>query len=791
MTRPSVGAAAVLLALPLSKMAVAQTIALAEEDATVWAQEQVAEGTVQGASAGTLHVNGELVSISATAEGAFSIPIRLAAGETTVVACVSGAAGEVCPDTLRWTLGYESRPEAELRATVEGAAIRLEGHVLENPTGGALSFLWREDPENPAPIGLSVSTDSTASATVPEGALPGEYYVDWTVRADGGAERRARTFVTVAPDGSVTAFDIESDHAAWVDRAMIYEISPYYFFRYAPRKFEAIREKLPEIAELGVNTIWLQPVYGTAGGGQAYDVTDYFSVWSSFGTEAELRALVDEAHALGLHVLFDLVPNHTSIEHPYAQDAVAHGERSHYYDFYQRTFDSADYSQHYNSLDRGAMRFVYYFWEDLVNLNYDNPEVRRHLIEAGRHWVETFDIDGYRIDAAWGVNARNPEFMREWRLALKRSKPELLLLGEDKATRPASFDGRFDVAYDWYPEESWVSHWTWQTDFSESSNPTIFNAASESTRSRRLRDALTNRGEGWAPGAKVLRFMENNDTFRFIATHDLERTKMAAALLFSLPGVPLLYNGQEVGYRTHPYSTSSIFSAGTIRSRDTQGLFPYYQHLLRVRDQFSALTSDTFAEVSVAPASVAGQTFAYRRWTTDEEVVGVINMGKDDVTAELALPVGEMGLDPGTTYYLTNLVTGETHSATGGDLADYTVGVPGYTAHLFAVAESPVEIPVADEPSASAEGSPFVLEPNYPNPFSTTTTIAFQTQRPGPVRLRVFDALGREVGRLVDDVVPAGRHTVTFSGAGIPSGVYVYRLEADGEAASRRMVHAR
>src|SRR5690606_12829059 len=122
-------------------------------------------------------------------------------------------------------------------------------------------------------------------------------------------------------------------------------------------------------------------------------------------------------------------------------------------------------------------------------------------------------------------------------LALKRVKPEILLLGEDKATRAETFDRRFDAAFDWYPEEGWVSHWTWQPWYSESGNPTIFNelGSSENARAGLLRDALTNRGNGWAEGAKVLRFMENNDTHRFIATHDLARTKMAAAMLFSLP----------------------------------------------------------------------------------------------------------------------------------------------------------------------------------------------------------------------------------------------------------------
>src|SRR5690606_17985915 len=301
----------------------------------------------------------------------------------------------------------------------------------------------------------------------------------------------------------------------------------------------------------------------------------------------------------GMRVLFDLVPNHSSIEHPYAEDAIAHGEASHYFDFYQRAFDDVPYAQHYNQRVVGEMTFVYYFWEDLVNFNYHNPEVRRHLTEAARYWIEEFGIDGYRIDAVWDVNARNPELMQEWRLALKRVKPEVLLLGEDKATRPEVFDRRFDAAYDWFPEESWVSHWTWEVSYSETTSRTIFNYAVEGTRAARLRASLTNQGNGWAEDAMVLRFMENNDTHRFIETHDLRRTRMAGALLFSLPGIPLLYNGQEIGRRAHPYSMYTIFGSGPIAAQDAEGLFPYYRHLLWLRAAFPALTSRHFEEVPV------------------------------------------------------------------------------------------------------------------------------------------------------------------------------------------------
>jgi glycosidase len=794
MPRFVIGAAVLSMALPLFPAVAAQTIALDEEDATVWAQEQVVEGLLSGASTGTLYVNGAPVAL--TASGPFAVPVHLTEEETEIVACAGTGGGEVCADTLRWTLGYEPRPEAELRATVAGRIVTLEGRVLENPDGAALSFAWAEDPANPAALGLAVEDDSTASVTVPDDAPPGEYYFDWTVSAADGDGRRARTFVTVHGDRTITPFVLETDHAAWVDRAVVYEIFTRYWADQITGTLDDVTQRLPELVRLGVNTIWLQPIYPYADApdpSQGYDVTNYFSIWEALGTEDDLHELIAAAHASGVRVILDFVPNHTSIEHPYAADAIAHGERSHYYDFYQREEDDgAPYSQHYVTRQVGAMTFVTYFaWNEaypMANLDYDNPEVQRHIIEATRHWVEAFDVDGYRFDVGWGVASRNPAFVQAWRAALKRVKPELFLLGEAKATDEVNFEGRYDAAYDWTADTNYISEWAWQRTSQEQ---TIFNSGLEQSRAAYLRNALTDFGRGYHTDAVLFRYLENNDTPGFYGNHSVEQTKMAAALAFSLHGIPMLFYGQEVGIERGLYEFASFPMSFPISYYDHDGFFAHYQHLLLLRKTFSALHSDHFEEVDVEPDDVGGQTFAYRRWEGTENVVAAINMGDAAVTAELALPVDAMGLDPETTYYLTDLFTGEALSGTGAALAAFDVPVPAYTTRLFAVADSVVSVPVASEPGGPSVPGGLALEPNYPNPFSGTTTIAYAVARGGPVRLRVFDLLGREVARLVDGVVPAGHHTSSFDGTALASGVYLARLESGGEVVTRRMAVVR
>ncbi|NUM78339.1 T9SS type A sorting domain-containing protein [candidate division KSB1 bacterium] len=776
--------ALLLLHAPLS----AVTIKLHEQNAVVWSRIQLITGEVDTmvAATGWLLVNGDALPFQFQNQSKqFSVQAILEEGVNILVARVDSSGVPIYSDTLRLTLGYKLRPEVYAYATVANRTVILHGTVLENPRSAVLSFFWRAEANNPMQIDMANRADSVASFVLPEGAPLGEYYFNLNVYSANGDTTKARTLVTATSE-DILPFNIKTDHTAWIDRAIIYEITPYNFV--AEGKFNHVTQKIPELAALGVNTIWLQPVYRTRGRGQGYDVTDYFAVRNDLGSEADLRTLIATAHAHGLKVLFDFVPNHTSIYHPYAQDAIRYGPSSHYYDFYQRSRDNAPYAMHYNTRQQGLMQFIYYFWNELVNLNYDSPEVQRMMIEAGKYWIEKFDIDGYRIDAVWGVNARRADFMQQWRLALKRVKPEVLLLGEDKATWPMVFEERFDAAYDWAPEEPWVSHWVWQTSYSTSSNPTIFNNSNQSTRAALLRAALTNSGTGYAPRARILRFMENNDTFRFLPTHDRARTKMVAALMFALHGIPLLYNGQEIGFATHPYQTYAVFNSGqTIKALDKNGLFPYYQKLAQLRKDFPALHSDNFQEVAVTPnASI----YAFRRWEDEQNIFAIINMGNAATSAAVKIPVAQLALDSAKTYYLTDLLNAEYISGTPTVLSTVSISLPAYTTRMFILSDTLMATSV-ESPAASSLPNEFKLAQNYPNPFNPTTTIEFDLPRSGRAGLRVYDLLGRKVITLFEGEKQVGHHKIIFDGKGMPSGIYFYRLQFGENSLIRKMILAK
>ncbi len=758
----------------------AQTIILEKHDATVWGRDQIITGSAEsiGTENGVLAVNGTEYPFILE-NGTFSAAVILGNGSNAIVAKIGEGESAIFSDTLTLTMGYTLRPEIYLYATVDGRDVTLHTEIIDNPSGSTLTFSWFEDESNGVQTGIGSATGGQTSFLLPEGVPLGEYYYSVEAEDTNGATFRARTFVTVEDD-SIRVFDIKTDFAQWIDEAVIYEITPYIFVWEG--KFHHITAKIPELAEFGITTIWLQPVFETYERGQGYGITNYFKVRPDLGTEQDLRTLIQTAKDHGLRVILDFVPNHSSIHHPYAQATVELGNMSHYYDYYQRSFDSAPYSQHYNMHPQG---FVYYFWTDLPNFNYNNPEVRRMITEAGRYWIEEFGIDGYRIDAVWGVNARSPEFMREWRLALKRVKPEALLLGEDKATWPMVFDERFDVAFDWAPSEGWVSQWVWQTSYNPNANPTIFNNNNQNIRANLLRNSLTNNNNGYHPRARVLRFLENNDTFRFIATHDLARTKMTAALTFALHGVPLIYNGQEIGAASHPYNTSNIFSSGqSIRSLSQYGLFDYYRHLIHIRKTFPAFHGNNFSELSVSPNTTA---FAFRRWSGDQNIFTVINMGSSNINAQIQLPTNELQLDSTQTYYLTDLISNEYYEGTPASLASFSTPVPAFTTRMFILADEIITTSVDKEEIANLPET-FELTQNYPNPFNPSTSISFSLPRSGRVSLKVYDVIGREIGVLFDGEKTAGVHSVVFDAGEIASGMYFYRIEYDGTAVTKRMM---
>src|SRR5262245_35412637 len=219
--------------------------------------------------------------------------------------------------------------------------------------------------------------------------------------------------------------------AAWTKSAAIYEINVR---QYTPEgTFAALRKQLPRLDSLGVDVLWLMPVQpiGVENRkgrlGSYYSIRDYTAINPEFGTRADAKAFIDDAHNAGFHVILDWVANHTAFDHAWI---TAHP------DWYVHRADGT-ISNARDGQDKETD------WTDVAELNYDNADLRRAMIGEMRWWVDTMGIDGFRADVAGGVPMT---FWTRARADLSVGHPNLFFLAEAEGPE---FYPAFDATYGW------------------------------------------------------------------------------------------------------------------------------------------------------------------------------------------------------------------------------------------------------------------------------------------------------------------------------------------------------
>lgn len=406
---------------------------------------------------------------------------------------------------------------------------------------------------------------------------------------------------------------------------VIYGVSPFYF---SPNQgkdvLSHLRQRLPEIRSLGANILWIQPLFPSAAPGQGYDTIDAFRVHPHFGTEADLRALVREAHRLGMRVILDVALNHLPVEHPFAKDVIQKGERSKSWDFFQREIDpSHAYSKHAHQVKKGKATFVHYFWKSFMNLNYDHPATREYALSVLEHWVKHFGIDGYRLDASWGPQNRWSGFYQAVSERLQRIRPDIFILAEDHAAVPEIYrdskqphlrGARIASAYDWdFRDPDFVSKWSFQTG--DDHHHSVFNHPDPDEAARIFVRQV--RALDQASQALPLRFLQNNDSPSFLGSHSREQTKAAAAALFLLPGVPLIYYGQEMGFQYDIWHLPTVDPERPMASFDAE-LWDFYKDLLELKQSRPALREGRLTSIRTRPGGEVEFTLEHGK---DREIV--------------------------------------------------------------------------------------------------------------------------------------------------------------------------
>ncbi|MEO6132502.1 MAG: alpha-amylase family glycosyl hydrolase, partial [Saprospiraceae bacterium] len=314
---------------------------------------------------------------------------------------------------------------------------------------------------------------------------------------------------------------------------------------------QGLISKLDYIKDFGATAIWISPVHPSPSY-HKYDVSDYFSIDPVYGSMADIDNLIAEVHQRGMELLLDLVINHTSTQHPWFMQSASSPDNA-FRDYYvwkdfnsvqdeinkkSTTFDSDNLTQWHTWKDD---KEVYYgfFWKGMPDLNFDNPKVREEVFKIGKFWLAK-GIDGFRLDAARHIFPDDRfddtrKFWEEFRSVMEFAKPDVKLVGEvwsDPGLLVTLFKGLqslFNFELTKSIPESINSGQPHRFMDSYAHVDSVYRVANLP-----FEDAV---------------LLSNHDMNRIRSTlgGDVEKAKLAASILLSLPGTPYIYYGEEIG----------------------------------------------------------------------------------------------------------------------------------------------------------------------------------------------------------------------------------------------------
>ena len=406
--------------------------------------------------------------------------------------------------------------------------------------------------------------------------------------------------------------------------------------------------KLDYLDSLGVEAIWLMPIHPSPSY-HKYDVVDYRDVHPDYGTLDDFRNFVREAHQRGINIVIDLVVNHSSNEHQWFVQA-SQGPDNPYRDYYvwadeaeikdeiekkETRLDSDNITQWHQAPGNEELYYAY-FIAGMPDLNFDNPKVKQEIFDIGRFWLEDVGIDGFRLDAARHIfpddrPTDNHAWWVEFRAEMEAIKPDVYLVGEvwaDAATVAPYMKGlhalfNFDLGYAiTRTVQQGVDSGLVQThkkiiDFYKSVRPDFIDAI----------------------------FLTNHDQNRILSElgGDVDKGKVAASLLMTLPGAPYIYYGEEIGMlgqkpdpnirepflwsRSDPgiptwiepeYTTPETVTPLDQQINDPNSMYNHYRRLIAFRESSPALT---LGDIDTTTYAVPGLSSFYRSYEGDSLLV--------------------------------------------------------------------------------------------------------------------------------------------------------------------------
>ena len=388
----------------------------------------------------------------------------------------------------------------------------------------------------------------------------------------------------------------------WLRSAVVYEIFPRDFSRAGD--LNAITARLDELKDLGVDILWLMPIHpigekmkkGSIG--SPYSIRDFYAIDPGYGTTNDFKRLIENAHQRNMKVVMDIVAGQTSwdsvlMAHP---DFYLHGTN-------------------------GAIIPPDPAWTDVAGLNYGNPAVRRYMIDMMKYWLKDFGVDGFRCDVAPNVPL---SFWETTRAELEKINPHIIMLA-DAGNQPALLSKAFDV------DSSWGMVGMLNNVVCNGMPASDMRAEWEYEYQRFPKDALH------------LRFTDNHEEIRAVVRYGVDGALAGQVLMVMLDGVPLFYNGMEVGDATES-ADPALFEKMPVfwEPGGRPPLRNIYHDLIKLRKQYAALYN---GDVVWLDNNASGEVVSVLRRDQKDEFLVLINLSGCRVSGSIQLPDAD-GFEP-------------------------------------------------------------------------------------------------------------------------------------------------
>jgi glycosidase len=538
--------------------------------------------------------------------------------------------------------------------------------------------------------------------------------------------------------------------------------------------------------DLGITAIWLMPVMQSPSY-HGYDVTDYRTIESDYGTNADFKAFIQAAHKRGIKVIIDLVMNHTSDQNPWFTQSASSLSSS-YRNWYRWSNTNPGGSWHFKN------GYYYYAVFDgaMPDLNYAEPNVKAEMFDIARFWLQDMNVDGFRLDAVKYIfetatqTQDVPEtfqFWKDFRTSYKSVNPNAFAVGEAWTSTNIAKKYVENKGLDYCFEFSLAS--------------ALVNAANNAdgvNLQTQVEAAMSS-----YPYLQFGTFLTNHDQERVMSSlgGDVSKAKLAAQLLLSFPGIPFIYYGEEIGtvgpkpdenIRT-PMQWNNSANAGfsTVtpwrapqsdyltknianQQNDNNSLWSVYNKMIQLRNTEPTLRRGNYATI---PCNVSSG-FVFMRQYGNETIIVASNLSNVAIS-NLQINLYPGSLAPGS-YQCKDLISGKTInivvSADGGATAQNIGVLNGRSTALYKVVTGSSGL-------ASIDSNSFQV---YPIPAKDKITIHVGYQSKVNVCLTISELTGKVIKKAIIN------ESTTLSVSDLHSGIYFLKMDDGKQSVTKKIV---